>query len=115
MNKEDMMNNSNMVNKGGEKNPQNQSPVVKLSLESDELINKNNIISNPPQVGQINQVPQMKIKDGDDIGKLTMDTINLINNLKVLKKKVEINTKITYTYEDGSTRVITQNESHELL
>ena len=78
MNKEDMMNNSNMVTKGGEKNPQNQSPVVKLSLESDELINKNNIISNPPQVGQINQVPQMQIKDGDDIGKLTMDTINLI-------------------------------------
>ena len=64
MNKEDMMNNSNMVNKGGEKNPQNQSPVVKLSLESDELINKNNIIANPLQIGQIYKIPQIQIKDG---------------------------------------------------
>ena len=44
MNREDMMNNSNMGTKGGEKNPNNQSPVVKLSLENDEL--KNNNFSN---------------------------------------------------------------------
>ena len=39
--------------------------------------------------------------------------MNLMNNLKIVSKKVEINTKITYTYEDGSTKVVTQTETHE--
>ena len=115
MNREDMMNNSNMVTnmvtKGGEKNPNNESPVVKLSLENDEVKN-NNLVPNVNNVNVINQ-PQLQVKSGDDIGQLTMDTINAINSLKVVKKKVEINTKITYTYEDGSTKVVTQNEAHE--
>ncbi len=38
--------------------------------------------------------------------------MNLMNNLKVVSRKVEIVTKITYTYEDGSTKVVTQNETH---
>ena len=112
MNKEDMMNNSNMVTKGGEKNPNNQSPVVKLSLENDELMNNNmNMMQNPPNVN--NQPQQIQVKGGDEIGQLMVDTINAINSLKIVKKKVEIETKITYTYEDGSTKVVTQNESHE--
>ena len=37
----------------------------------------------------------------------------VMNNLKVISKKVEIVTKVTYTYEDGSTKVVTQNETHE--
>ena len=112
MNKEDMMNNSNMVTKGGEKNPNNQSPVVKLSLENDELMNNNmNMIQNPPNVN--NQPQQIQVKGGDEIGQLMVDTINAVNSLKIVKKKVEIETKITYTYEDGSTKVVTQNESHE--
>ena len=111
MNREDMMNNSNMVTKGGDKNPNNQSPVVKLSLENEDLKN-DNLVSNDNNVNAMNQ-PQLQVKGGDDIGQLTMDTINAINNLKVVKKKVEIVTKIIYTYEDGSTKVVTQNESHE--
>ena len=110
MNRKDMMNNSNMVTKGGDKNPNNQSPVVKLSLENDDLKN-NNLVGDNNNVNPMNQ-PQL-LKSGDEIGKITMDTINAINNLKVLKKKVEIETKITYTYEDGSTKVVTQNEAHE--
>ena len=115
MNREDMMNNSNMVTKGGDKNPNNQSPVVKLSLENDEIKNNNlNLVSNVPQVNQMNQQPQqIQVKAGDEIGQLMIDTINTVNSLKIIKKKVEIETKITYTYEDGSTKVVTQNESHE--
>ena len=113
MNREDMMNNSNMVTKGGDKNPNNQSPVVKLSLENDELINNNiNIAQNPSNF--INQPQQqIQVKPGDEIGQIMIDTINAVNSLKIVKKKVEIETKITYTYEDGSTKVVTQNESHE--
>ena len=42
-----------------------------------------------------------------------IDTTNIMTNLKVVSKKVEIVTKVTYTYEDGSTKVVTQNETHE--
>ena len=115
MNREDMMNNSNMVTKGGDKNPNNQSPVVKLSLENDDLKNNNiNLVSNVGNNNLMNQ-PQTQMKAGDEISKLTLDTINAVNNLKIVKKRVEIVTKVTYTYEDGSTKVVTQNESHDFV
>ena len=49
----------------------------------------------------------------NDIDQLVIDTTNIMTNLKVVSKKVEIVTKVTYTYEDGSTKVVTQNETHE--
>ena len=48
-----------------------------------------------------------------DIILIINDTINTLSSTKVIKKKVEIVTTITYTYEDGSTKVITQNQTHE--
>ncbi len=42
-----------------------------------------------------------------------LTSTNIMNNLKIISKKVEIITKITYIYEDGSTKVVTQNETHE--
>ena len=115
MNRDDMMNNSNMVTKGGDKNPNNQSPVVKLSLENDDLKNNNlNLVSNTGNINPMNQ-PQPQIKAGDEIGQLMLDTISAVNSLKIVKKKVEIVTKVTYTYEDGSTKVVTQNESHDFV
>ena len=97
MNKEDMMNNSNFANQN---NPNNQSPLVKLSLENDDF--KVN-----PGVVQSNQVAN------NEIDQLAFETSNLMKTLKVVNKKVEITTTITYTYEDGSTKVVTQNESHD--
>ena len=49
----------------------------------------------------------------NDLDQLVRDTTNIMKNLKILSKKVEIVTKVTYTYEDGSTKVVTQNETHE--
>jgi hypothetical protein len=111
MNKEDMMNNSNFANQN---NPNNQSPLVKLSLENDdfkskELLNNQQLVSNVnPGVIQNNQVVS-----NNEIDQLAFETSNLMKTLKVVNKKVEIITKITYTYEDGSTKVVTQNESHD--
>jgi hypothetical protein len=111
MNKEDMMNNSNFANQN---NPNNQSPLVKLSLENDdfkskELLNNQQLVSNVnPGVIQNNQVVS-----NNEIDQLAFETSNLMKTLKVVNKKVEIITKITYTYEDGSTKEVTQNESHE--
>ena len=109
MKKEDMMNNSNNVNQN---NPNNQSPLVKLSLENDDFKNKEMInqqlVSNAnPAVNQNNQGAV------NEIEQLTRDTQNILSNLKIVNKKVEIVTKVTYTYEDGSTKVVTQNETHE--
>ena len=109
MKKEDMMNNSNYVNQN---NPNNQSPLVKLSLENDDFKNKEMInqqlVSNVnPAVNQNNQGAV------NEIEQLTRDTQNILSNLKIINKKVEIVTKVTYTYEDGSTKVVTQNETHE--
>ena len=109
MKKEDMMNNSNYANQN---NPNNQSPLVKLSLENDDFKNKEMInqqlVSNVnPAVNQNNQGAV------NEIEQLTKDTQNILSNLKIVNKKVEIVTKVTYTYEDGSTKVVTQNETHE--
>ena len=121
MKREDMMNNSNFANPNNQNNPNNQSPLVKLSLENDdfkskELLNQQLISNN---VGINNQipagVPQNNLGAGgnNELDQLTKETMNLMNSLKVVSRKVEIITKITYTYEDGSTKVVTQNESHD--
>ena len=116
MNKEDMMNNSNFANQNNPNpNPNNQSPLVKLSLENDDFKNKEivnqQLVSNAvnPAVIQNNQA----LVGNNELDQIIQDTTNIMNNLKVKSKKVEIITKITYTYEDGSTKVVTQNESHE--
>lgn len=113
MDKEDMLNNSNFAAKALEKNPNNQSPLVKLSLEGEDKVNPlpNNVnanqAQNPPMIQPQNQL------QSNEIDNLCFDTINAVNQLKVVKRKVEITTKVTYTYEDGSTRVVTQSESRE--
>jgi hypothetical protein len=109
MKKEDMMNNSNYVNQN---NPNNQSPLVKLSLENDDFKNKEMI--NQQLVSNVNPVVNQNNQGAvNEIEQLTRDTQNLLSNLKIVNKKVEIVTKVTYTYEDGSTKVVTQNETHE--
>ena len=111
---EEMMNNLNMANQDEEKNINNQSPVVKLSIDKEEMKNNLNLQrqNNEENMNNMNQ-PLIQEKPKDEIGNVISDTINRLNNTKVIKKKVEIVTTITYTYEDGSTKVITQNQTHE--
>ena len=110
MKKEDMMNNSNYVNQN---NPNNQSPLVKLSLENDDFT-KNKEMINQQLVSNVNPVVNQNNQGAvNEIEQLTRDTQNVLSNLKIVNKKVEIVTKVTYTYEDGSTKVVTQNETHE--
>ena len=111
---EEMMNNLNMANQDEEKNINNQSPVVKLSIDKEEMKNNLNLQrqNNEENMNNINQ-PPIPDKPKDEISNVISDTINRLNNTKVVKKKVEIVTTITYTYEDGSTKVITQNQTPE--
>ena len=118
MKREDMMNNSNFANQNNQNNlnnqnnPNNQSPLVKLSLENDEFKNKE--LMNQQLVSNVNPgVIQVNKGGNNELDQLILDTTNIIQNLKVVSRKVEIVTKVTYTYEDGSTKVVTQNETHE--
>jgi hypothetical protein len=122
MNKEDMMNNSNFANNNNNinntKNPNNQSPLVKLSLENDDLKNNlanqnlvsNNVNINIPQNANIGAVQN---GNQNDVDKTVLDTINTMNSLKVISKKIEITTNVTFTYEDGSARTVSQVQTHE--
>ena len=128
MNKEDMMNNSNFANNNmnmnnninNNNNPNNQSPLVKLSLDNDDmknnLVNQNlNLVSNNQNVNIPNNDNTGMAPNGNqnDVDKTVFDTINAMNNTKIISKKVEITTTVTFTYEDGSTRTATQCQNHE--
>ena len=72
-----------------------------------QLVSSNNTWANN---NQLNAGMQPNNYAGNiELDKLTKNIINLKNNLKVVSKNVEI----VYTFEDGSTKVITQNETHE--
>ena len=121
MNKEDMMNNSNFANNNNinnTKNPNNQSPLVKLSLENDDLKNNlgnQNLVSNNANINMPQNANIDAVQSGNqnDVDKTVLDTINTMNNLKVISKKIEITTNVTFTYEDGSTRTVSQVQTHE--
>ena len=126
MNKEDMMNNSNFANNNNNlnninntKNPNNQSPLVKLSLDNEELKNNlgnQNLVSNNANINMPQNPPNVAVVPNgnqNDVDKTLFDTINTMNSLKVLSKKIEITTNVTYTYEDGSTRTVSQVQNHE--
>ena len=111
MNKEDMMNNSNFANQNN--NPNNQSPLVQLDMKDDDFQNKG---MNQQLIVQNNANPAIMSGNqggNNELDQIILNTTNIMNNLKILSKKVEIVTKVTYTYEDGSTKVVTQNETHE--
>ena len=126
MNKEDMMNNSNFANNNNNlnninntKNPNNQSPLVKLSLDNEELKNNlgnQNLVSNNANINMPQNPPNVAVVPNgnqNDVDKTLFDTINTMNSLRVLSKKIEITTNVTYTYEDGSTRTVSQVQNHE--
>ena len=73
----------------------NQSPFVKLSLENDDIKNYKEMMKNNNNIE--NEINQMK---------------NINQNLKVIKKIVEITKKIIYTYDDGTTKEITEKTTH---
>ena len=77
-------------------------------FKNKELLNQQLVSNINPAVAQVSQGGA-----GNDLDQLVKDTTNIMQNLKIVSKKVEIVTKVTYTYEDGSTKVVTQNESHE--
>ena len=153
----DMLNNSNFgnnnVNNHFEQNVvnQNQSPLVKLSLDTDDFTkmigrkmnynnnnnnnnnfnnnnnnnfnknsnnnnnnnfneNNNNNVNN--NVNNNNNNNNVNNVNNNEIEELSNETKNILNRMKIVSKKVEVITKIIYTYEDGSSKEVSSTENH---
>ena len=112
--------NQNDVNRNNEMNANqavNHSPYVKLSLDNDDYKNfqamdeeaKRRVMmeNNNAGIAQNNNGI-----GGNEIDQLTQQ-VKLINaNKKIIKRTVEITTKITYTYEDGSSKEVNEVKTH---
>lgn len=119
-NNQNMNNNNDMNNNfNNEMNANeavNHSPYVKLSLDNDdyknfkamdEEANRRNMMGNANNALQNNNVGS-----GNEIDQL-MQQVKAINlGKKVVKKTVEITTKVTYTYEDGSQKEVNEVKTH---
>ncbi len=97
----------------------NQRGYVKLSTENDDYKNykameeeakrREMMENNNQEMAQNNNVNNL---GGNEIDQV-IQQVQVINaNKKILKKEVEIITKITYTYEDGSTKEINEVKKH---
>ena len=118
MNNNNEMNN-NFNNEMNANEAVNHSPYVKLSLDNDdyknfkamdEEANRRNMMGN---MGNANNAMQNNnVGGGSEIDQL-MQQVKVINqSKKVVKKTVEITTKITYTYEDGSQKEVNEIKTH---
>ena len=94
----------------------NHSPYVKLSSENDDYKNyqvmeeeakRRELMENNNQ--GMNQNNNM---GGNEIDQIIQQVQVVNSSKKILKKEVEITTKITYTYEDGSTKEINEVKKH---
>ena len=114
--------NQNDMNRNNDMNANqavNHSPYVKLSLDNDDYKNyqamdeeaKRRVMmeNNNRGIAQNNNGVGVR---GSEIDQLTQQVQLINSNKKVVKKTVEIITKITYTYEDGSTKEINEVKSH---
>ena len=137
----DILNNSNFGNNNVSNhfeaqnvlNNQNQSPLVKLSLDTDDFTKMigrkiDGNMNNNKFLNKINNNSNKNINDNNnninnnnnnnnnvnnnEIEELSNETKNILNRMKIVSKKVEVITKITYTYEDGSSKEISSTENH---
>ncbi len=106
------MNNQNMnINQDA-----NHSPYVKLSLENDDYKNYQVMDGEvKKKMSNQNSDGNKVINNGEgfsEIDQLTQQVKNINAGKKVVKKIVEITTKIVYTYEDGSTKEVNEVKTH---
>ena len=106
------MNPVNDIGMNQQNNQNNQSPYVKLSLENDDY---KNFQAMDEEAKRRLLMESKNIPSGNNVNEIDQLTqqVKMINGAKrIVKKEVEINTKITYIYEDGSTREINDVKNH---
>ena len=113
--------NQNDVNRNNEMNTNqavNHSPYVKLSLDNDDYKNfqamdeeaKRRVMMENNNAGIVQN--NNGIGGGNEVDQLTQQVKVINANKKIVKKTVEITTKITYIFEDGSTKEVNEVKTH---
>ena len=88
----------------------NHSPYVKLSLENDDI--KNFQAMDEETKRRMMMENNNNGTGASEIDQLTQQVKSINAGKKVVKKTVEITTKVTYTYEDGSKKEVNEIKTH---
>ena len=108
--------NDNLRNNEANANQAVNHPYVKLSKENDDY-NNYKVMDEENKRREMMENNNQGMAQNNNVGGNEIDQViqqvQVINaNKKILKKEVEIITKITYTYEDGSTKEINEVKKH---
>ena len=111
-----MNQNDNLRNNEANANQAVNHPYVKLSKENDDY-NNYKVMDEENKRREMMENNNQGMAQNNNVGGNEIDQmiqqVQVINaNKKILKKEVEIITKITYTYEDGSTKEINEVKKH---
>ena len=111
-----MNQNYNIRNNEANANQAVNHPYVKLSKENDDY-NNYKVMDEENKRREMMEYNNQAMAQNNNAGGNEIDQViqqvQVINaNKKILKKEVEIITKITYTYEDGSTKEINEVKKH---
>ena len=87
----------------------NHSPYVKLSLENDDY---KNFQAMDEETKRRMMMENNNGTGASEIDQLTQQVKSINAGKKVVKKTVEITTKVTYTYEDGSKKEVNEIKTH---
>ena len=87
----------------------NHSPYVKLSLENDDI---KNFQAMDEETRRRMLMENNNGTGASEIDQLSQQVKSINAGKKVVKKTVEITTKVTYTFEDGSKKEVNEIKTH---
>ena len=91
--------------------------LVEMSFKSEEALIDIKVVGNQNILYAANKptitIDNYFIKDISGVYSLPITNYVINANKKIISKKVEITTKITYFYEDGSTKEVNEVKTHE--
>ena len=107
------------IPKGQEQEQEHEQEQEQDNINNNLNRNKNLVRNNDEETrGKIKENNQTEMgknynnNGGNEIDFLTNQVKVINSNKKIVKREVEIKTKITYTYEDGSTKEINEVKKH---
>ena len=107
------------IPKGQEQEQEHEQEQEQDNINNNLNRNKNLVRNNDEETrGKVKENNQTEMgknynnNGGNEIDFLTNQVKIINSNKKIVKREVEIKTKITYTYEDGSTKEINEVKKH---
>ena len=98
-----------------EHEPEPEQENINNNYNKNKNLLRNNDVETRGKLMENNQTgmgKNLNNNEGNEIDFLTNQVKVINSNKKIVKREVEIKTKITYTYEDGSTKEINEVKKH---